>query len=149
MTKDKTMDHLHHARSAPLSVRPCDTPNVADKKVSLTAEELHKVTGCRKFKDYRKLVSSTGGKYVDIGEFPEALGTYATISKSRLGKITHRTRFRYLDKVHMDIGFGNTMAVSGAHYALKLADRATHYNWVFALKSLTKEKIRPPLTFLC
>ena len=107
-------------------VHPCDTPNGSDKKTNWSAEDLHKVTGCRKFKDYRKLLSITrDGKFTDIGEFPASLGTYATIPKSRRGKSIDRTHYRYLDKVHVDIGFGDTVAVGGASYALVFVDRAT------------------------
>ena len=44
--------------------------------------------------------------------------------------------------MHVDIGFGDTVAVGGARYALVFVDRATRYNWVFALKSLAKEEIK-------
>ena len=128
MTREEIMEHLHHGCVAPPPVRPCDTPNSSDKKTSWSAEELHKVTGCRKFKDYRKLLSITrDGRYMDVGEFPESLGTYATIPKSHRGKGIDRTHYRYLEKVHGDIGFGDTVAIGGAHYALVFVDRATRF----------------------
>lgn len=107
----------------------CDIPNGSNKKTNCSAEGLHKVTGCRKFNDYQKLLSITrDGKYTNVGEFPEALGNYAIIPKSRRGKSIDRTHYRYLDKVHVDIGFGDTTAVGGVHYALVFVDRATCYN---------------------
>ena len=75
MTKDEILEHLHHDATSLPPVRPCDTPNGADKKTHWSAEELHRVTGCRKFKDYRKLLSITrNGTFSDVGEFPVALG---------------------------------------------------------------------------
>ena len=65
---------------------------------------------------------------------PEA---YATIPKSRREKGIDRTHFRCLDKVYVGIGFGDTVAVG-----LVFVDRATCYNWVFALKSLAKEETK-------
>ena len=74
-----------------------------------------------------------------------ALGTYSTTPKSHQRKSINRTHFRYLNKVHVDIDFRETVAVGGAHYVLVSVDRATCYNWVFALKSLVKEEIKASL----
>merc|ERR1712194_616455 len=143
MTGDEVKEHLHHPGSPPPAVRPCDTPNGSDKKTNWTAEDLHRVTGCRKFKDYRHLLRTTcDGHWVDTGEFPLSLGSYATIPKSRRGKSIDRRACKYLDKVHVDIGFGDTIAIGGARYVLVFVDRATRFNWVFALKTLSKSDIK-------
>ena len=41
----------------------------------------------------------------------------------------------------MDIGFCDTIAVGGARYCLVFVDRATRYNWVFPLKTLSSSDI--------
>ena len=79
---------------------------------------------------------------MDTGEFPLSLGSYATIPKSRCGKSIDRRAYKYLDKVHVDIGFGDTIAIGGARYVLVFVDRATRFNWVFILKTLSKSDIK-------
>ena len=49
----------------------------------------------------------------------------------------------------MDIGFGDTIAVRGVRYCLVFVDRATRYNWVFALKTLSITDIRDAFNFFC
>jgi hypothetical protein len=46
-----------------------------------------------------------------------------------------------LDIVHVDIGFGDGVALGGTMYALVFADRATRYTWVFGLRSLSPQDI--------
>ena len=123
-------------------VRPCDTPNPSDTKSTWTAEELHRITGCRRFRNYRHLIqSSKDGSFVDNGEFPASIGAYATIPKAARGKPIDRTPSKYLDIVHVDIAFGDCMSVGGYKYALIFVDRATRFNWCFGLKSLHHDDI--------
>ena len=49
----------------------------------------------------------------------------------------------------MDIGFGDTIAGGGARYCLMFVDRATRYNWVFALKTLSASFICDVFNFVC
>jgi hypothetical protein len=103
--------------------------------------------GCRKFRNYKHLLQvSRDGAWVDGGEFPASLGSYATIPKSHRGKPLDRRRYKYLDAVHMDIAFGDCVAVGGYRYTLVLVDRATRYNWNFGLKTLSASDI---LSALC
>ena len=150
MTSDEVKEHLHRPGSTPPAVRPCDTPNGSDKKTNWTAEDLHRVTGCRKFKDYRHLLCTThAGRWVETGEFPLSLGSHATIPKSRCGKSIDPRAYKYLDKVHGDIGFSDTIAIGGACYVLVFVNRATRYNWVFALKTLSKSDIKEAFDLFC
>ena len=41
----------------------------------------------------------------------------------------------------MDIGFGDCITIGGARYCLVFVDRATRYNWVFPLKTLSSSDI--------
>ena len=51
------------------------------------------------------------------------------------------------EEVHVDIGFGDTVAVGGACYCLVFVDRATRYNCVFVLKTLFATNIRDAFNF--
>ena len=142
MSLEDILRLIHHPDTPLPSVRPCDTSNASDKKTHWTSEELHRTMGCRKFRNYKHLLQvSRDGAWVDGGEFPASLGSYATIPKSHRGKPLDRRRYKYLDAVHMDIAFGDCVAVGGYRYTLVLVDRATRYNWNFGLKTLSASDI--------
>ena len=83
MSRDDILKHIHHPDATLPEVRPCNTPTGLDKKTHYSAEELHRMTGFRKFKNYKHLVAATqDDHYVDIGEFPLSLGSYSTLRKS-------------------------------------------------------------------
>ena len=142
MSHDDIISTLHHPGTSPPAIRPCDTPNASDTKYHFTAEELHRLTGCRRFRNYRHLIhTSKDGEFLDNGEFPVSLGAYTTIPKAPRGKLIDRLPSKYLDVVHIDIAFGDCMSVGGYKYALIFVDRATRYNWCFGLKSLHHDDI--------
>jgi hypothetical protein len=133
---------LHHPGTSFLPVQPCDTANASDTKTRWSAEELHRIMGCRKFRNSKHLLQvSRDGEWIDGGEFPSSLGSFATIPKSKRGGTLDRTKYCYLDAVHMDIAFGDGVSVGGFRYALILIDRATWYNWTFGLKDLSSASI--------
>ncbi len=107
-----------------------------------TAEELHRITGCRRFRNYKHLIQSTkDGSFLDNQEFTISIGAYATIPKAPRGKPIDRTPSKYLDIVHINIAFGDCMSTGGYKYALIFVDRATRFNWCFGLKSLHHDNI--------
>jgi hypothetical protein len=58
MNQDKIITLLHHPNTTPPAICPCDTPNASDTKSHWTAEELHRITGCQHFRNYRHLIST-------------------------------------------------------------------------------------------
>ena len=142
MTSDEISRLLHHPDTSFPDVRPCDTANASDTKTHWSSEELHRIMGCRKFRNYKHILDvSRDGEWIDGGEFPMSLGSFTTIPKAKRGAPLVRTSYRYLDAVHMDIAFGDCVSVGGYRYALILVDRATRYNWAFGLKSLSSDCI--------
>ena len=142
MTPEEVAALIHHEGSSFPSVRPCDTANGSDTKTHWSSEELHRIMGCRKFRNYKHILQvSRDGEWVDGGEFPLSFGTYATIPKSNRSGLLDKTKYKYLDAVHMDIAFGDCVGVGGFQYALILVDRATRYNWAFGLKGLSSSDI--------
>jgi hypothetical protein len=98
--------------------------------------------GCHKFRNYKHLLQvSRGGEWVDGGEFPPSIDSFVTIPKAKKGGTLDRTKYHYLDAVHVDIAFGDCISVGGFRYALILVDQATHYNWTFGLKDLSSLSI--------
>jgi hypothetical protein len=107
-----------------------------------TLEEIHRAMGCQKFQNYRYILQvSRDGEWVDGGKISPSLGSFATIPKAKHGQSLDCTRYLYLDAVHMDIAFGNCLAIGGFQYALILVDRGTQYNWTLGLKSLSSDCI--------
>jgi len=137
MEPDEIITQLHHPNKPLPPVRPCDTLNPSDTKSTWTAEELHRITGCRQLRNYRHLIQSPkDGTFIDSGKFPASIGSYTTIPKAARGKPIDRTLSKFLDIVHVDIAFGDCVSVGGYKYTLIFVDRATRYNWCFGLKSL-------------
>lgn len=60
---------------------------------------------------------------------------FASICKRNRGKALPPTK-RSLDKVHLDIVFGDTTSKLGFCYAILLINRVTKYLWFYGVKSL-------------
>ena len=109
-----------------------------------TPEELHRLTGCCRFRNYQHKISSTkDGVLLNTGEFPLSLGTYATIPKAPRGKAIDRLPAKYLNIVHVDIAFGDCISIGGYKFALIFVDRATRYNWTFGLNPSNTTTFNP------
>jgi hypothetical protein len=133
---------MHHPGSSPPPVRPCDWSNGSDTKTHWPSEELHRALGCRWFHNCKHILqTSLDGKWIDGGEFPLLLGTYTTIPKAPRGSTIDRKWSFFLDIVHVNMAFGDCVSVSSFWYSLIFVDQATHYNWVFGLKDLSRESI--------
>ncbi len=120
----------------------CDTTNVYDTKMHWTSEVLHCIMGCCMFWNYKHLIQVN--RDGDGGVFPPSLGSYATIRKANSSGPVDRTKYEYLDAVHMDITF---VLVGGFLYTLILVDQATRYNLVFGLKNLSSHSILSAIQF--
>jgi hypothetical protein len=126
MSREEIILLLHwDGTSLPL-VCPCDMANNSETKTHWTAEELHCTMGCRKFWNCKTLLQvSQDGKWIDGGKLPLSLGSFATIPKAMHGLLLNKTKYFYLDAVHMDIAFGDCLSVGGYKYALILVDCPT------------------------
>jgi hypothetical protein len=114
MPHDSIAKLLHHADSPLPSICPCDTTNISDTKTHWTAEELQHIMGCQKKINYKHILQVSGdGEWVDGGEFPPSLGSFATIPKANRGGPLDRTKYKFLDAVYMDIAFGDCLFISG------------------------------------
>ncbi len=98
--------------------------------------------GCHKFWNYKTLIQvRRDGEWIDGGKFPLSLGSFAIIPKAKCSLPLDKTKYFYLDAIHMDIAFGDCLSVGGYKYALVLVDCATQYNWTFDLKLLSSDCI--------
>jgi hypothetical protein len=98
MSRDNILWLIHHEGAVLPPVCPCDTTNSSKKKTHWSAKELHRAMGCRKFKNYKHLLLvSRDGQWVDSGEFPPSLGSFAAVPKGNKGKPIDRTLYLYLE----------------------------------------------------
>ncbi len=130
MPQESIIKLLHHEGSKLPSIPPCDTANNSDTKTHWSTEEIHCIMGCHKFWNYKHILQvSCDGEWVDGGEFPPSLGSFATIPKSHCSGPLDCTKYKYFDVVHMDITLGNCLSVGRFCYALILVDRAQLDIW--------------------
>jgi hypothetical protein len=142
MTQDKIIAQLHHPGTSLPPICLSDHPIGSNTKSTWTPEELHRITGCRRFHNYHHIIdTSKDGHLIDTGEFPISLGSYTTIPKAPRGKLIDRTLSYYLDIVHADITFQDCASIGGYKHALVFVNHATRYNWTFGLKSLQHDDI--------
>ncbi len=121
---------------APPPVRPCDTPNGSDTVRHFTADQIYTLFGHHQFRNYQFFCNtSKDSKFINGGNPTPSLGEYATIAKRKRGDPLPRPQ-QALQRVHLDIVFGDGLGRLGYRYALLFVDRATRYIWVFGLKTL-------------
>ncbi len=84
---------------------------------------------------------SKDGILLNSGEFPLALGAYATIPKAPWGKPIDHLPAKYLNILHVEIAFGDFVSIGEFRYALIFVDRTTWYNWSVGLKLLQHSDI--------
>ncbi len=142
LSHDDVVRLVHHPGSTPLPVHLCDCSNGSNTKTHWTLEDVHWALGCHWFWNYKHIIqTSLDGQWVDGGEFPMSLGSYALIPKVACGRPITREQSFFLDHVNVDIAFGDCISVGGFCYALIFVDRSTRYNWVFGLKDLLADSI--------
>ena len=78
------------------------------------------------------------------GLLPSTIVYFVTISNPSKGKPIKKRR-QFLDKVHIDIIFGDCVALRGHRYALLLVDAATIYCWIYGMSSLSSTSITSAL----
>ncbi|EJK48458.1 hypothetical protein THAOC_32741, partial [Thalassiosira oceanica] len=128
------------------AVRPCDTPNDSDTKAVLTPDIIHRLTGGRRFRgqngyrNHATVLRDGTASFTNGGEPLQTLGEVVNQVANKRGGSLPPTK-HYLEKVHMDIVFGDVISKLGYRYALLLVDRATKYIWVYGVKSLTAVNI--------
>jgi len=122
-------------------ILPAYTAAACENRKEFDGLKLHKIFGCRRFKSQSYLIAaSKNASPINTGEFSTTLGNYATMDKPAQEKTLTKRR-KYLEKVHLDIVFGDCLALGGYRYGLLLVDVATRYTWFYGLTSLTNLEI--------
>ena len=122
-------------------IRPCDTPAPCENRTVFDTLKLHKIFGCRRFRNQQHVTdASSNATLIHTGALPATLGAFTTIPNPPSGKPLRKRR-KFLDKVHMDIIFGDCVGLGGFRYAILLVDVATRYSWMYGIKTLTSYQI--------
>ena len=122
-------------------VGSASTPAACENRTTFDSLKLHKIFGCRRFKNQQHLTSaSDNARLIHTGELPPTIGDFATIVNPPKGKPLRKRR-KFLDKFHMDIVFGDCVALGNFRYALLLVDVSTRYAWLYGLESLTSNEV--------
>eukprot|EP00804_Cyclotella_cryptica_P023772 CCRYP_011153-RA/>CCRYP_011153-RA protein AED:0.32 eAED:0.22 QI:0/0/0/1/1/1/2/0/951 len=140
---------IHHNPSFLPPIPPAYTPGPAEKRTTFDTLKLHRIFGCRCFRNQNHLTTaSANATLIHTGKLPASLGDFTTINEPPRSKPLTKLR-KYLDKVHMDIVFGNCLSLGGFRYAILLVDVATRYTWIYCLQTLTSNKIVTVLQDFC
>eukprot|EP00804_Cyclotella_cryptica_P009045 CCRYP_003142-RA/>CCRYP_003142-RA protein AED:0.35 eAED:0.14 QI:0/0/0/1/1/1/2/0/1801 len=136
---------IHNDPSRLPPIPPYATSSAIESRTTFDSLKLHRIFGCRRFRNQEHITSASfNAKLLPHGEYPSTIGDFATITNPPRGKQIKKRR-RYLDKVHMDIVFGDCLSLGGYKYALLLVDVATRYSWIFGLQTLTGTDITAAL----
>ena len=118
---------------------PCDTTNGSESLQDLTSYKIYHLFGNLRFCNYEHFSrTSKDAKFVQGGEPCLSIGEFSNLRKGARGKALAPTN-HYLDKVHLEIIFGNTISKMGYRHAILLIDRATKYIWFYGVKSLVSK----------
>ena len=116
----------------------CNTPNPSrsDLLQDLTSTKIYHLFGNHHFCNYEHFgFTSKDAKFVKGSKPCPSLGKFANLRKRDHGEAFPPSK-RYLEKVHLDIVYGNSISKLGFRYALLLVNCATKYIWICGLKSL-------------
>ena len=110
-------------------IPPSSTPAPGKNRTQFDSLNLHRIFGCSKFRNQKYLTAAKNASRVKSGLLPSTIGSFATIENPTKVKPIKKRR-QFLDKVHMNIVFGDCVALSGNRYTLLLVDVATRYCWL-------------------
>jgi hypothetical protein len=92
MTKEDIIAQLHYPGTTLPPISPSNCPNGSNIKFLWTPEELHQITGCCHFRNYRHITDASKDQHlINTDEFPISLDLYMTIPKAPKGKAINRT----------------------------------------------------------
>ena len=92
--------------------------------------------GNRRFRNYEHFGNATkDATYTAGGEQCPSIGEFAKLRRRDRGGALPPSK-HYLDKVHLDIVYGDTISKLGFRYGILLVDHATKYVWFYGMRSL-------------
>ena len=111
---------------------PLSTPAQCENRTQFESLNLHRIFGCRQFRNQKHITAETNASLVNLGLLPSNIGSFATIYNPPKGKPIKKRR-QFLDKLHMEIVFGECVSLEGNRYVLLIVDVATRYYWLYGM----------------
>ena len=111
---------IYHDPSNLPSIPPYTTPAPYEHRNIFDSLYLHMIFGCHKICNQRYVTGTANTELIHTGALPATFGAFVTIPNLLRGKPIHKHR-KYIDKVYMDIIFGDCAASGWYHYALLCA----------------------------
>ena len=140
----RTLNLVHKDANNIPPTPPSSTPAPCENRTQFNSLNLHRIFGCRQFRNQKHLTAATSVSLVNSGLLPSTIGSFSTIKNPAKGKRIKKRR-QFLDKVHMDIVFGDCVALWGHWYALLLVDVSTRECWLYVMSSLSSTSITSAL----
>ena len=138
----RTLNLVHRDANNLPPIHPLSTTAPCDNRTQFESLNLHRIFGCIQLRYQKHLTASANASLVNSGLLPSTIGSFATISNPHKGKPIKK-RHKFLDKVYMEIVFGDCVALRGHWYDLLLVDVATIYCWLYGMTSLPSTSITP------
>ena len=101
-----TLKLVHKDASNLPHIPPSSKPAPCENRTQFESLNLHGIFGCRQFRKQKDLTAATNASLVNYGLLPSTIGSIATIANPAKVKPMKKRR-KFLDKVHMDIVFGD------------------------------------------
>ena len=108
----RTLNLVHRDSSNLPPIPPSLTPAPCENRTKFKSLNIHRIFGCRQFRNQNNLTAATNAIMVNSGLFPSTIGSFSKMSNTPKGKRINWRR-QYLEKVHMDIAFGDLVALCG------------------------------------
>ena len=125
-------------------IPPPSTPAPCENRNQFESLNIHCIFGCRQFRNQKHITTATNASLVNSGLLPSNIGSFDKITNPPKEKPIKKRR-QFLYKVHMDIVFGEFVALGEHRYPLLLVDVATIYCWLYGLSSLSSTSITSAL----
>ena len=136
----RTLNLVHRDAKNLSPIPPSLAPVPCDNRTQFESLNIHRIFGCRQFRNQNHLTTATNESLVKSGLLPSTISSLDTIANNTKGKPIKKQR-QYLEKVHMDIVFGECVALGGQRYTLFLVDVATRYCCLYGMASLSSTSI--------
>ena len=104
-----TLNLVHRDDTNLTPIPPSSIPSPCDNQTQSEYLNIHHILGCRQFRNKKHLAAATNASLVKSGNLPSTIGYFATIANPPKGNPIKK-RHMYLDKVHMDVVFGDCVA---------------------------------------
>ena len=113
----RTINLVHRDATNIPPIPPSLTLAPCENLTNFEPLNIHRISGCRKLRNQKHLTTETNESLVNSGLLLSTIGSFATIANLPKGK-TIKKRRQNLYKFHMDIVFGECVALEGHLYAL-------------------------------